>query len=295
MDSNGNVIEGAVCLGSQQYLDEAARRLLDNCADGVIFLMFDGNWWNGGCWNPAHGHPVPYTIEDHCRANLELARRIHAQFPNVLIEMHDMVAGGSYARYTPIYYKFGLPGSFDENWNFELMWRSMDDIRRGFARSQYYYALGCNIPMYLHVDLRDDNPHCLVLWWYASTCRHLGIGGTHEDPMVAKAQQLAMRRYRKLERFYKRGDFYGLGEEIHIHALPAESAFIVNLFNLSDETRTITGTIALHEMEMARDRWYVNPKGGRFNSSDGTFTISRLLPPWGAQVVEVTSINDPRA
>ncbi|MFN8492637.1 MAG: hypothetical protein U0350_33860 [Caldilineaceae bacterium] len=294
MDSEGRVIEGAVCLGSQQYLDEAARRLLDNCADGAVFLMYDGNWWNGGCWNPDHGHPIPYTIEDHCRANLDLACRIHAQFPNVLIEMHDMVAGGSYARCTPIYYKYGLPGSFDENWNFELMWRSMDDIRRGFARSQYYYALGCNIPMYLHVDLRDDNQHCLVLWWYASTCRHLGIGGTHEDPLVAQAQKLAMQRYRQLERFYKRGDFYGLGEEIHIHALPDEAAFVVNLFNLSDEPRTIAGTIALSQMGLARERWYITPKGGRFNPTDGTFTISRLLPPWGAQVVEVYTIPEPR-
>ena len=62
-----------LCLGSRQYLDEAEQRLLAHCADGVAFLMFDGNWWNGGCWNPAHGHPVPYTLADHCRAGLELA------------------------------------------------------------------------------------------------------------------------------------------------------------------------------------------------------------------------------
>ena len=37
------------------------------------FLMFDGNWWNGDCANPDHGHPVPYRMEDHIRANLELA------------------------------------------------------------------------------------------------------------------------------------------------------------------------------------------------------------------------------
>jgi hypothetical protein len=43
--------------------DEAEKRLLANCADGVVFLMFDGNWWNGGCLNPAHGHPVSGGIE----------------------------------------------------------------------------------------------------------------------------------------------------------------------------------------------------------------------------------------
>ena len=33
--------------------------------------------------------------------------------------------------------------------------------------------------------LREDNDRALVFWWYASTCRHLGIGGTHEVPLVA--------------------------------------------------------------------------------------------------------------
>ena len=67
------VIGGStICLGSKAYLDEAARRLLENCADGVAYVMFDGNWYQGGCDDPAHGHPVPFTKEDHMRANLEL-------------------------------------------------------------------------------------------------------------------------------------------------------------------------------------------------------------------------------
>ena len=198
MDSDGNLMERSICLGSKQYIDEAAKRLLAHCADDVVFLMFDGNWWNGGCWNPNHGHPVPYTMEDHIRANVELAERVHAKHPDVLIEMHDMIAGGSVQRYTPVYYKYGLPGSYDENWGFELMWQPMEDIRSGRARSLYYYNLGCNVPVYLHVDLRDDNEHCLVLWWYASTCRHLGIGGTHASGTVVQAQKQAMKQYRRL-------------------------------------------------------------------------------------------------
>ena len=39
--------------------------------------------------------------EDHIRANLELARRVHAKYPKVLIEMHDMIAGGAPVRPTP--------------------------------------------------------------------------------------------------------------------------------------------------------------------------------------------------
>ena len=79
--------EGQLCQGSQQYRDEAERRLLAHCADGVVFLMFDGTWWNGGCDNPGHGHPVPYRWEDHILAHVDLAQRIHARYPDVLIEM----------------------------------------------------------------------------------------------------------------------------------------------------------------------------------------------------------------
>ncbi len=291
MDAEGNIIEGAICLGSKQYLDEAAKRLMANCADGVVFLMFDGNWWNGGCWNPDHGHPVPYTKEAHIRTNVELARRVHAKYPDILIEMHDMIAGGSVPRYTPVYYKYGLPGSYDENWGFELMWDPMEDIRSGRARSLYYYNLGCNVPIYLHIDLRDDNEHCLVLWWYASTCRHLGIGGTHADPAVAHAQKLAMKYYRRLERFYKQGEFYGINEETHIHVLPDQGAFVANLFNLSDEPRAIGGTILFDEMGLDRDRWYINPKGGGFDANSGTFSISRRMAPWSAETIEVHAIS----
>ncbi|MDK1032139.1 MAG: hypothetical protein QGD94_09045, partial [Planctomycetia bacterium] len=289
MDAEGNIMEGAVCLGSKQYIDEAAKRLIESCADGVVFIMFDGNWWNGGCWNPNHGHPVPYTMEDHIRANLELARRIHEKYPDVWIEIHDMIAAGSIQRYTPVYYKYGLPGSYDENWGFELMWRPMDDIRTGRARALYYYNLGCNVPVYLHIDLRDDNEHCLVLWWYASTCRHLGIGGTHSRPTVAQAQKLAMKKYRQLERFYKEGDFYGMNEEVHVHVLPDENAFVINLFNVCDEPRVVKGAITFEEMGLDVDRWYVSPKGGGFDPGAGTFSIERRLPPWSADVVEVRS------
>ena len=59
------------------------------------------------------------------------------------------------------------------------------------------------------------------------------------DPRVADAQKRAMVTYRRLERFFKRGAFFGLQEGIHAHALPEENAFVVNLFNLSDESRIV--------------------------------------------------------
>ena len=290
MDSDGKVIEGSICLGSRQYLETAEKRMLENCADGVVFLMFDGDWYQGGCWNPDHGHPVPYRKEDQVNAVARLAQRIHTVYPDVLIEMHDPIGSGSAAKFTPVYYKYGLPGSFDENWGFELMWRPMHDLRTGAAKALFYYNMGCNVPVYLHVDLRDDNEYSLVLWWYASTCRHLGIGGTHHNHLVVQSQKKAMQRYRQLERFYKQGEFYGINEEIHLHVLADKNAFVVNLFNLSDETRTISGEFHLDKTGLDLNRWYGRSgKWGEF--AKGVFKVSREMAPWSAEVGEFRAID----
>jgi len=278
-----------LCLGSKQYLDEAEKRLLANCADGVVYLMYDGNWWNGGCNNPEHGHPVPYLMEDHIRANLDLAQRVHAKYRDVLIEMHDMLAGGTTHRITPVYYKYGLPGSYDDNWGFELMWSPLSDIKERRCLALYYYNMGCNVPIYLHVNLSTDNEYCLVLWWYASTCRHLGIGGTHQDPKIVQAQQEGMKKYRAFDRFYKRGAFYGISEEIHLHALPEENAFVVNLFNLSDQTRTIEGSIPLAEMGIDPKLHYAGDSNiGKVDTATGVLSVSCQLPAWGTKMVAMS-------
>jgi hypothetical protein len=274
-----------VCLGSKQYLATAEERLLANCADGVVYLMFDGNWYNGGCDDPNHGHPVPYTKEDHCRANLDLAQRVHAKYPKVVIEMHDMLCGGNPWRLTPIYYKYGLPGSYDDNWGFELMWNPMDDVQQGRGLALYYSNMGCSVPIYTHINLTGDNAHCIVLWWYASTCRHLGIGGKHHDAKIVEAQQQAMKWYRARDRFYKRGDFYGINEEIHLHVLPAEKAFTVNAFNLSDQPRTVSGEIDLKTLGLDAKTPLVSADGlGAVEN--GRYRVSIELPPWGTKVAE---------
>jgi hypothetical protein len=231
-------------------------------------------------------------MEDHIAASFDLAQRIHRRFPDVLIEMHDIVAGGTQQRFTPVYYKYGLPDSYDENWGFELMWNSMEDIRSGRTRSLYYYNLGCNVPLYLHVDIRDDNQHCLLLWWYASTCRHLGIGGTHPVPAVAEAQKRAMVEYSCLSRFYKRGMFYGIHEEAHVHALADENSFVVNLFNLSGENRDIGGQISCDLMGLDKDLWYRTPKGGHFAKDTGEFAVARTLAPWSTELLFVYPVGN---
>ncbi len=279
-----------LCLGSRQYRDEAAKRLLANCADGAVFLMFDGNWWNGGCNATNHGHPVPYRWEDHIRANLDLAQRVHAKYPDVLIEMHDPIAGGSPARITPVYYKYGLPGSYDENWGFELMWDPLADLMQKRTRALYYYNLGCNVPIYLHINLSKDNEDCVVLWWYASTCRHLGIGGTSPKPAVVAAQKQAMKRYRELDRFYKRGEFYGINEEIHLHVLPEENAFVVNAFNLSDQPRVIVGEMELSRLGLDPKRAYATADAFG-HIENGRYILSTKLPPWSARVAYFQAEN----
>jgi hypothetical protein len=270
-----------ICLGSRQYLEAAEQRLLDLCAAGATFLMFDGNFWNGGCLDPNHGHPVPYTFEDHIRANVDLAARIHSKYPGVLIEMHDMIAGGSPVRHTPLYYTYGLPGSWDENWGYELMWDSMADIKALRCLSLYYSDLSCNIPFYLHVNLRGDNTDAIVLWWYASTCRHLGIGGTAKDPAVVAAQKAAIKRYRAVEDLYKRGEFFGLSEEIHVHSLGGRVA--VNVFNLDDRGRTIEGSIRLADLGLDPARAYVFDEPWA-RAADGMLFVKAALGPWGAKM-----------
>jgi len=271
----------AICLGSRQYLEAAEKRLLDLCAAGATFLMYDGNFWNGGCLDPDHGHPVPYTFEDHIRANVDLAARVHAKYPRVLIEMHDMISGGNPVRHTPLYYTYGLPGSWDENWGYELMWDSMADIKALRCLSLYYSNLSCNIPFYLHVNLRGDNTDAIVLWWYASTCRHLGIGGTAKDPAVVVAQKAAMKRYRAVEDLYKRGEFFGISEEIHVHALGNRVA--VNAFNLDDRVRTIEGSIRLAELGLDPARAYVFDEPWA-RSADGKLVVKAALGPWGSKM-----------
>jgi len=275
-----------ICMGSIQFLDEAEKRLLANCENGVSYLMYDGTGWNGPCSDSTHGHPVPYLQEDHIRNCIDLVQRIHKKYPDVIIELHDMLDGGNTRRMTPVYYKYGLPLSYDENWGFELMWNPMEDIKAGRGLAMYYYNLACNVPLYLHIDLRKDNEHCVMLWWFASTARHLGIGGTHKDAKVVEAQKAAMKYYREFDRFFKRGDFYGITEEIHLHVLPGEKSFVVNVFNLSDNPRTITGKFDLKNAGLDKSLDYMASKPWA-KINNGILEVSLEMLPWSADVTDV--------
>lgn len=200
----------------QNRIEEKVRRLWKLAGNGAVFFMFDGTWFTGPCYSREHGHSIPLKREEHCKAILKMAQLVHEKYPDVLIEAHDPITSGSYVRYAPIYYLHGLPGSFDEIWGLEYMWDPMDGLLSRRALSLYYINLAYEIPIYLHIDLRKDNEDALMFWWYASTCRHLGVGGKHEDPKVWNAHKEAMKLYKK---FYTRGTFYRLEETVHAHTL----------------------------------------------------------------------------
>lgn len=275
--------EPLFCFGSQQYLAAAEQRLLDLAAAGVTFFMYDGTWYSGDCADPAHGHPIPYRVSDHLRACLDLCRRVKAQYPDIVIELHDMLAGGDRPRMTPVYYGYA-PDTYDDNWGFELMWDPMADLRQGRGLALYDYNLGCNIPAYLHIDLRKDNQHAVMLWWFASTCRHLGIGGTHADPVAAAAQREAMAYYARHAAHFKRGEFHGLSEEVHVHSL--DGSAVVNAFNLSDEPRRIIARRPLAALDLPTDRALTSDQPW-LTVADGQLRIAVDLPPWGAAVAAV--------
>ena len=232
---------GSLCGASNQYIDETVKRLNVLAEAGVVYFMFDGTAYQGEpCWDPAHGHPLPLTCAAHVDGTNLIARKVHEKYPNVSIEMHDQVMGGAPFRYVPLYYGHGADAlgkspalGFDTIWAFEMMWDPMGNLRNGNSILLYYYNLAYGLPLYLHIDLRSDNDQALVFWWNASTCRYLGMGGTHTDPKVNDAHAAAMKTYRRLKPFFTAGTFYGINEMTHVHRHPTDNAVVINFFSVN--------------------------------------------------------------
>jgi len=284
-----------LCGASRQYVEETANRLKALARNGAAYFMFDGTMYHGECWDPEHGHPVPARQEEHAQTICRLARMVHAQHPDVLIEMHDPVVGGQTIRYAPVYYghgrapeseEYGQSAGFDSVWAFELMWMPMEDLLSGRAIALYYYNLAYSLPLYIHIDLRTDNRNAVVFWWNASTCRHLGIGGTHKDGAVREAHQEAMATYRKLEPFFKAGTFYGLEETVHVHVHPRESAAVVNCFNLEDRPLQKKVEFVPEAYGLRGNETY-SVRGASFRFSAGVYTLLFDVPALGHCLAEV--------
>jgi len=110
----------------------------------------------------------------------------------------------------------------------------------GRALCLYYYNLACDIPLYDHITMENDNDACLAFWWYASTVRHLGIGGKKglgsrsENEARWQAWKGAMKQYVRLREWFVRGRFVGLDELDRLHVLPGRTGGVLVAFNLAD-------------------------------------------------------------
>ena len=211
---------------------------------------------------------------------------MHRAFPKVIIELHDPVVAGVPVRYAPTYYMHALPGSFDEVWAFEYMWDPMDDLLSGRAISLYYYNLAYSLPLYIHIDLRKDNEQALEFWWYASTCRHLGIGGKHASEKVWAAHKRAMREYLRLKEFFVRGAFYGLQETIHVHTLRDRKRAVAVAFNLDEKPARVSAAFRPEDIGLdAGVELMVSGAESRQRGSE--YTVAFELPARSAALAEM--------
>lgn len=262
-----------ICTGAQQYQDEQYKRLSSLAENGISYMMFDGTRYMGDCEDPAHGHPVPFTRESHIAAVWSLLERVKRAFPRVVVELHDPLNGGQLFRLSPMYLLYDRKHSFDEAWASEFMLLPLKYLLDGPAKGLYYYNLAYSLPLYQHIELRDDTLGGLAFWWYASTCRRLGIGGTSPNPALRHAQKESVRLYRAHSAFFKKGVFWGLGEDAHAHTLPERRESVLVLFNF--ENAPARKTLAPSAAELGLT--------GELEPS----TISLELPPRSARLVKV--------
>jgi hypothetical protein len=292
MLSDGSRVDRSLCGMSHQYVEETFRRLDALAGAGVRFFMFDGTIYAGPCWDRSHGHAVPARRDEHARAMNRLARMVHRKHPQVLIEMHDQLLGGTTLRHVPTYYGYGESPDgrgFDTVWAFELMWDPMTDLAGGHSIALYYYNLAYSLPLYIHIDLRTDNEQALMLWWNASTCRHLGLGGTHKDGRTAQAHRDALAVYRRLKPFFTAGVFYGIDEQTHVHRHPAEPRAVVNCFNLTRDAVRRSFTFAPARYGLDPSRRYRVTGGSQRPGAGGDFDVEVATAPWGHTLVEIES------
>jgi hypothetical protein len=290
---------GRICAASPIWQRHKIERLARLAEAGVTFFMFDFLNYvpastgvrshrdpDSECWAPDHGHEVPLTMQSHAEGILAVIRAVKERYPQVLIEAHDRVTGGL-QDYHPLYFQHGLPNSFDENWGFEYMWDSYMDLLSGKALSLYEYNLAYDIPLYLHIHCGQDNQQMLAFWWYASTCRHLGIGGV-KDPASALYQALkrAMTTYRRLKPFFTRGRFVGLDRMAHGHVLDDRGAAVLVLFNLSSQPERRTIAVPLAELGISVIR---SGRGADVRTLDDQLQVEVEMPPLSPHLVELNT------
>ena len=172
------------------------------------------------------------------------------------------------------------------------MWDPIEDLLSGRALCLYYYNLAYNIPLYDHITMEGDNDNCLAFWWYASTIRHLGIGGKKglrsgkENETRYQAYKRAMREYIRLKEFYMRGEFYGIDEWTHVHILPAKEQAVLNAFNLTDKLVSRTVTFDLGKIGL-RSAQKVTVKGADWEREGSKVILRMDIPAMSPIIVRI--------
>lgn len=292
---------GHICGGSKAWQDHKTERLLKLAGDGVTFFMFDFTEYEHGvegtgadiarahatcvpCYDPTHGHSVPMTIEEHSRGIVEVMKRVKQRYPDLLIEAHDRLRSGA-QDYLPLYYEHGVDvPSFDEHWGFEYMWNPFTDLLSGKALSMYEYNLAYDIPVYLHINLRFDNDNCLAFWWYASTCRHLGIGGLKPGDATWDSHVEAMKTYMRLKPFFAEGRFVGLDLMLHGHLLDERKSAVFVGFNMTSRDGALSQEFDFGDSGFPAG---AKPAGEGVTIVDGKVRFDAEMPALSAHVFEV--------
>lgn len=271
------------CICSEQYQQEKLKRILDIADAGMDFIMFDEFDWRGPCFDPTHGHPVPTTPNMHAEAVMELVRGVHKKHPEILIEAHDSVWPWG-VRYLPVYYLHDGQGSFDEAWAFGFVWNPLENLLSGRAISLFYYNLAYDLPLYNHINMEHDNDNCLAFWWYASTVRHLGIGGKKNNEKRFQAYKKALAEYKSLKDLYTLGDFYGIDELTHIHVISEENRCVINAFNLTDSPISREIEIRLNDLGIIGN---VKISGAPHEIIKGKLVLKLDIPPFSPMLVKM--------
>jgi hypothetical protein len=212
---------------------------------------------------------------------------VHEKHPDVEIELHDPIIGPGVPRYCPTYILHGKPGSFDVLWGYEFMIHTEEDVLTRRSASLYYVNLAYTIPIYLHIDLRTDNEQAMGFWWYASTCRHLGIGGKSKNPKTWQAHKDAMKTYLRLKPFFTQGEFYGIDESIHVHTLPDQEVAVINCFKLDDSAEPMIFQFKLSEVGLSADGEYQITGADSWKRQGDVVEIQVQVPYKGVKLIEI--------
>ncbi|MBP5738869.1 MAG: carboxypeptidase regulatory-like domain-containing protein, partial [Abditibacteriota bacterium] len=283
-----------VCVASKQYRKEISERLSLLAHKGAYYYLFDGSWYEHICYDPNHGHGVPKTRQDHIDGILANIRATKALAPEVMIEQHDMITGPGTPRYTPMYLFYGIKNGIEELWAHEYMNEPLDDVLSRRAAALYYNDMGVDTPIYLHIDLRQDNRNTTALWWYYSTCRHMGMGGKSADPVIWNAQKNATKLYKANKDFYTRGVFYGIDETCHGHTLPEPEKTVLNIFNLDDKAANMTFTFTFADIGLKPGLLDVEGADAAVAGNNITVT-AKNVPSVGNAFVKLHRVNPKKA